>query len=102
MCGLFLVREAGLQPLGRIGETQMPFGFIHVHLSASGEHRRAQRNESSRYYPPKPHTSSIPLRKGKIIGAAKLTCATAIPDAEPLRDTMTFDSERKTFVLNSA
>lgn len=24
-CGLFLVRAAGLQPLGRTGETQMPF-----------------------------------------------------------------------------
>lgn len=32
----------------------------------------------------------------------KFLCATFIPDAEPLRDTVTFYSERKTFVLNSA
>lgn len=36
------------------------------------------------------------------MGASKFMCATVIPDAEPLRDAVTFDSERKSFVLNSA
>lgn len=36
------------------------------------------------------------------MGESKFMCATVIPGAEPLRDTVTFDSERKTFVLNSA